>query len=114
MTDEKMIKTVHQIVNLLVQGDYDSLERMTKSRRLNAADLSKCVREYRRTLAMPPKEAFQNLDVVEIEDSSLKEWDVRVSMWTLEEGRSDLTLELTLTDSDEDLYDFQIDNLHVL
>ena len=35
-------------------------------------------------------------------------------MWTVEEGRSDLTLELRLTETGEAPYDVEIHNPHVL
>ena len=37
-----------------------------------------------------------------------------VDLWMVEEGRSDLTLEIRLTDTGRELYGIEIDNLHVL
>ena len=36
-----------------------------------------------------------------------------MDLWTAEEGRSDLTLELTLTDSRGEIYQIEIDDIHV-
>jgi hypothetical protein len=52
--------------------------------------------------------------VVDIEGSTPERWSAYVELWTAEEGRSDLTLELTLTESGRDTYNSQIDNIHVL
>ena len=39
---------------------------------------------------------------------------VRFDLWTVEEGRSDLSLEFTLVDGYNERMDFELDNLHVL
>ena len=62
---------------------------------------------------MPPPDALTNLDVIEVEDSVPKQWSVRADLWTKEEGRSDLTLELTLLSDGGGLV-AEIDNIHVL
>ena len=41
-------------------------------------------------------------------------WSVVVPLWTREEGRSDLTAELTLTESSAGEIDLELDDLHVL
>ena len=47
-------------------------------------------------------------------DSDPAAFSVVVDLWTAEEGRSDLTLELELVDRFEGAYDVMIQNLHVL
>jgi hypothetical protein len=63
---------------------------------------------------MPPDEAFEDLDVVDVDASGPMRHGVRFDLWTAQEGRSDLTLEMTITDVGADSYDLQIDDLHVL
>ena len=63
---------------------------------------------------MPPGLGFDNLDVMEFEDATPQTWSVLVDLWTVEEGRSDLTLEVLLTDTGGELYDIEIYDLHVL
>ena len=64
--------------------------------------------EYGRELQMPPEVVFHNLDVNEIEAAIPRaEW-VLVDLWTVEEGRSDLTLEIRLTDTGGELYDIKM------
>jgi hypothetical protein len=41
-------------------------------------------------------------------------WSVNLPLWTKEEGRSDLTLQMHFTESDGALYAVEIDDLHVL
>jgi hypothetical protein len=63
---------------------------------------------------MPPELVFDNLDVVGIEGAAPRAWSVLVDLWTVEEGHSDLTLELLLTDTGGELYNIEIYDLHVL
>ena len=99
---------------MLVAEDYDGIEEATRGRRLTAEQLRQAVEEYGRELQMPPEVVFDNLDVNEIEGAIPRAWWVLVDLWTVEEGRSDLTLEIRLTDTGGELYDIEINNLHVL
>lgn len=99
---------------MLVQGDYEGLEHLTNGNRLTAAEMADGVTEYGGSLVLPPDSAFDSIDIVEVAGATPREWDARMSLWTAEEGKSDLTLELTLRDSEEDQYHVQIDNIHVL
>jgi hypothetical protein len=110
----KIKATVHLIATMLVHADYDNLENLTDGRRLTATEIVEGVREYGRTLVMPPENAFDNLDVIEVEGANPREWSVNLNLWTAEEGQSDLTLELTLRENEKEIYDVEIDNIHVL
>ena len=61
-----------------------------------------------------PSVALAAIDVVAISASNPHRWSVVVPLWTVEEGRSDLSLELTLEDSGKESYEVEIDDLHVL
>ena len=112
--DTKLKATVRRVVTMLARGDYEALERLTKGVRLAGAGLAEGVREYGGNLVLPPNEAFDNLDVGEVEGAQPREWSVNVDLWTAEEGRSDLTLELTLREGRKEIYDVEIDNIRVL
>ena len=114
MTDQRIREVVRRVASLLAHGDYDALERLSRGKRLTAAELKQAVQEYGRTLVMPPDEAFERLDVVDVDAFSPKRHGVRLDLWTAQEGRSDLTLEITITDTGPESYDVQIDDLHVL
>lgn len=75
--------------------------------------MQQAIADYGRTLAMHPSSAIDQLDVIEIDGSRPKAWSVRVDLWTVEEGRSDLSLECTLIDRPGDLLAAEVDNLHV-
>lgn len=102
------------VADLLVRGDYATVERMTDGRRLSGADLERAVREYGRTLAPLPQEALTSLDVDEVLGSEPARYAVVIDLWTQEEGRSDLSLELELEERSNGAYDVSIQDLHVL
>lgn len=110
---EKLARTIHRIVELLVRGDYAAVETLTAGQRLTAGEIEQAINDYgRRLVPLPPASSARS--VVEIEGSDPERWSVYVDLWTSEEGRSDLTLELTLADSSDDTYAAEIDNIHVL
>ena len=109
----KLARTVGRVIGDLVRGDYAAVEGFTGAERLTADQIAQAISDYGRRLVLPP-EASGPRSVVEIEGSNPEQWSAYVDLWTAEEGRSDLTLELTLTESSRDLYEVQIDNIHVL
>lgn len=113
MIDTRIRDVTRRIVQLLVSGDYVEIEHETRGVRLSADQIRKAVEEYGRHLRMPPEEAFDSLDVIEVAESDPKVWSVRCDLWTHAEGRSDLSLELTLID-DRGVLRVELDNLHVL
>lgn len=115
----RVASTTREIVQWLVQRDYDEIEKRTDRVRLSAVELRNAVDEYGRRLLMPPDVAFDELDVVEIDTKGgARAWSVRVDLWTEEEGRSDLSLEMTMREPNEDdgggQLVVEVDNLHVL
>lgn len=76
--------------------------------------MKEAVADYGREIVPAPPGGYDQLNIVEVSGRNPREWHVYVPIYTKEEGRSDLTLELTVIDSDSDLYTVQIDSLHVL
>jgi hypothetical protein len=76
--------------------------------------MARATQEYPGRLVMPPDQSIPEVDVVEIAGASPSAWSVNIPLWTAEEGRSDLTLQVTMRDSAEDLLDVEIDDIHVL
>ncbi len=103
--------TVRYIYSFLLAKKYEELEHLTGSKNLSAAYMMECIDEYGCHL-MPYPESI-NLDVVEISKSSPKEWSVVAPIYTIEEGMSDLSLELTIIDNNEDIFQTEVDNIHV-
>ncbi len=105
---------VRIVVNMLVERDYGGLQRLTNSTRLTAEEIAQAVKDYGATLVMPPPTVFNELDVVEVENAKPRAWPVRHDLWAAGEGKSDLSLELTLRESANHGYVVEIDGIYVL
>jgi hypothetical protein len=99
-------------VELLVLGRYQDLERLSGGVRLSAQELAKAVADYGRTLVMPP-DIGPSPDYVPITGTHPPAWSVWIPLFTREEGRSDLTLQITLVQNPSGSYKVEIDNLRV-
>jgi len=76
-------------------------------------EIAAAVNAYGRTLINPPVEVFEKLDAIQITGAVPPAWSVRVDLWTAEEGRSDLTMKLTVVQNGKH-YDIELDDLRVL
>lgn len=102
-----------QIANLISDGQYAGAVQACSSSRLTDADIAGVIRDYGRTFVQLPADFSEYLDVVAIEGRSRPTWSIRAPLWTLEEGRSDLTLELTVADN-IDGPSIELDDLKVM
>jgi len=96
--EARIARRLQTVVELLVRGAYTELEVLTGGRRLRADDIEYELSEYGRTLVGPPETAFSNLYLVPVRGAVPPAYFVRFPLYTKEEGRSDLELQLTLTD----------------
>lgn len=83
---------------MLVKADYRGVERLSNGIRLSAGEIAGEIEEYGRELIEPPDRAFEEIDVIRIRDTSPAEYSVRFRLFTMEEGESDLEIQLTLID----------------
>jgi len=105
---------LESIVERLAAGDLQGLKRDGIDHRPDA-DLSLWIRDYGPagvTIAPLPEEAWASADAFPI-DGRPGQWAVVVDLWTREEGKSDLSMEATVTESPEGI-SVVIDDLHVL
>ena len=109
-----MQAVVVMLTNLLVARDYETAAAMTRGRRLSAADLERAISEYGQTLVRLPPEALEDFEIYQVQDTEPPTFELVVDLWTREEGRSDLTLELELVDRFNGAYEVSIQSLHVL
>ena len=114
MNDQKIFKTAHHLVELIVKCDFEELQRISNGVRLSANEMRTAVEDYPATIIMNENMDLQSLDIIEITHSNPKAYSVDIDLWSKEEGRSDLTLQTTLTESDTDLMYIEIDDIHVL
>lgn len=112
--DSAIRTAVGIVVGLLVNGQYDVLEAVTRGDRLSAAEIRRAVEQYGRTLVSIPPAARDSYDVYRVERADRPTFSVDVDLWTREEGRSDLTLQLELIDTGRSTYAVTIEGLHVL
>jgi hypothetical protein len=108
------VTAVQAVVDLLVRKEYGVIEKMTRGRRLPAEELRRAVEGYGGKLVPPPDDAWRSLEVIAVRHQDIPEYFIAIPLWTEEEGRSDLTLELRLTEIGLELYDVQVEDLHVL
>jgi hypothetical protein len=111
--DGLLKEAVRQVVECLVSGRYGDVEQLTGGTRLNALQIAKAITTYGRELIAPPTSAFDNMDVVEVKTATPPRWSVVMPLWTREEGRSDLSIELTVIRLG-DAAIVELDDLHVL
>ena len=100
-----------------MRGHYRQLEADGRAGRLTAAELEDVIVLYGRQLIDPPDEAFVAAHIYTINIASAGETGARVKvdldMWTVEEGRSDLTPTLMIVEV-ADQVTIEIEDLHVL
>ena len=94
--DSAAAELVKRVVELLVAGEFDAAAQITGDSRLSAEGMAEAIRSYGRTLVFPPSHAWRELDVVRVAAAAEPTWSVVCDLWTLEEGRSDLSLVCTL------------------
>jgi hypothetical protein len=123
MTPEQPCKTpgvtavevaVGTVVDLLVRGEYEAVERITEGDRMSAEEIGEAISEYGRTLVRPDPVEWWPLVVVTPVTVERGKLHVAAPLWTAEEGRSDLTLELWLTEFAPELYRPTLLTIHVL
>lgn len=105
---------VERLVAKLASGDYEEVIRLAPGSRVSAEQLAAAVVDYGRRLQPLPSHALALIDYVAVRQSSSPAWSVVVPLFTLEEGRSDLSLELSMAEVEAGTYEVQIDDIHVL
>ena len=103
------------VVDLIVRREYAAAEAVTRGLRLSARDLQRAVEEYGRRVVPPGDGWWSTVELTEIA-SIPGAFHVAAPLWTAEEGRSDLTVELLVAPSPAvpGIYDVEILDLHVL
>jgi hypothetical protein len=94
----------------LAKKDYNAALRLLDASRLSAEGLASVISEYGRKVVFPGE---MELDAVEVLSSVVDQWSVHTPIWTMEVGRSDLTLDLTVEVVGERVK-VTLNDLHVL
>jgi hypothetical protein len=110
---EQLINSVRGVIDLLVAHKYTKLEALTNGVHLKASDMDRAITEYGRRLVPPPENAIELMDVAKVRNASDNKWSITMPLWTQEEGRSDLSVELTLIHKGKS-FAIELDDIHVL
>lgn len=103
---------VRAVISLLAECRYADLARLTQGR-MSAPDIARAIEDYGKTVTACPEPIEELLDLVEIQNTARPTWSVLVPVFTREDGRSDLSLELTVSETSDGRYDVLLDNCHV-
>jgi hypothetical protein len=95
----KIRAAVQSVLDLLTQKQYHALANLTAPgpEHLQAEDIERTMESYRGTVRMPDESELK-FDVVEVEGLSPRQFSVNAPLFTVEEGRSDLTARMTVID----------------
>ena len=101
----KIRAAVQTILGLLTQKQYQALANLTAPGRehLQEEDIQRTIESYPGTVRMPDENEL-SFDVVEVEGLSPRQFSVDAPVFTVEEGRSDLTARMTVIDEKGDDY----------
>ena len=110
----KLRRAVGRLTECLAHRDYAGMCSSVRQSRMSPQELETAVRSYGRSIIPLPTEAYSLLNIVAETHATPPRWSVVVPMWTEEEGRSDLSLEITIEDVGGHDYAVEIDDLHVL
>lgn len=89
-------RAVWELVHLLAAGAFEAVVAACSTSRLNADDVQGVIDDYGCRLVSPPEGAYTDLDVVRVTAATVPTWSVWAPIYTVEEGISDLTLQMTV------------------
>ena len=104
---------VRDVMALLAGKNYQDLERFTRGTHLSAADIARAIQDYGKTVVPCPEPIEDVLDIGEVAGATSPTWSVVVPVYTREEGRSDLSVELTIVELGGERYGIALDNIRV-
>jgi hypothetical protein len=93
--EDQIRSIVIDLLVLLADEDYESIMERCSNSHLTGDHLRTAIREYGRKVVAPPAD-YANINMGEVEEATPPTWWVVADLWTEEEGRSDLSLELTI------------------
>lgn len=108
---KQIIQITKQIMFLLKCKNFTTLIGITGGERITGKEIENEINAYGRTIIIPPDMAYDEIDIIKCVD--MNRFSVNMPFWTSEEGRSDLTLQLTIDFSTKKPI-IAIDDIHVL
>lgn len=111
--DELIKARTKRVIQMLVNKEYDELVRYTSGKRLPKKEIEYAIGDYCCTIITPPDRVYDELDVIEVDNPAQREWSIRAPLWTKEEGRSDLGIELSILEDNKEEFRVELDNIIV-
>ena len=119
---DRLRPALAEVVDRLVAGDFEGLKRDGIDP-VPDSDLGLWIREYgrapgtdepgRATLVSLPDEAWDVAELIAELPGPPRVWTVDVDLWTVEEGRSDLTMQAEVTETPDGLK-VVVQDIHVM
>jgi hypothetical protein len=110
--EDQIRSIVIDLLVLLADEDYDSVMERCGNSGMTSDELRTAIRDYGRKVIAPPAD-YACINTYERESTAVPTWAVEADLWTEEEGRSDLTLSVTIA-FEPSGPTVRLDNLHVL
>jgi len=111
MSTERVQAVAIQLAGLVSQRKFAQALGMCVASRLTAEDLDSVMTATGRSF-LPNQLSKTHFDIVAIEGRGSPTWSIWAPLWTEEEGRSDLQIEMTVTDSPSGVL-IELDDLRV-
>jgi hypothetical protein len=111
---ESFLSVIRAVIDFLAAEDYEGALEAAPTTRMSAQDLANSINEYGARLVPTPEYGLRQLDMTRVTTAEIPTWHVVAPIWTVEEGRSDLSLELWVRHLGRGLYSAELLNLHVL
>ena len=107
---------VGSLVSLLASREFNAIECLTKGTRLTADDIREALAPLQSVASDSLNLSGLELDIVEVRGSLPRRWSVNVPLYEGSGTRSDLTMYLTLIESDiaGEAMTVELDDIHVL
>jgi hypothetical protein len=112
LDNAKLVSTVGMLVQHLAQRKYDELAVLTDTIRMRSEEIMAAVESYPGSIV--PTVRPQDIDTIKIKTAKEDCWSVNVRLHTDREGPSDLTMSLTLIESNSAFYGVELEDIHVL
>jgi hypothetical protein len=104
-------QAVRSIVDMLVEGKLEELETLSERLYFTAETLQEALDEFPyKPVPLPDEGWWEEVTVIPV--TGRPEYNVAAPLWTKEEGRSDLTFEMSLTELPDGGYDVTLNQLH--
>ena len=110
----RVVEAAVAVLRYLCAHSLDDLSDRFPQSRLSAQDIAVVLSRYGARLSPPPADAGSYVSVISVQGSTFPTWSVVTPVWTEEEGRSDLSLELTISETPQSRLAVELDDLHVL